>query len=184
MKELAFNKCPAVAPLGVLDQESGWEKLELSRDLIEKNLSALKSSADFLKKLKKAFSSGEYDKPPVDVESSLYDSFIPDADKVRLAAVRTGNATSLADFHPNFADERLPELLLHYKAKNFPTSLSDSEMEKWQEYRHARLNRQAPVFLSELKQFKEVAEKSNNSDQLFLLEELSLWYQSLQDSDY
>ena len=184
VKELAFNKCPAVAPLGVLDQESGWEKLELSRDLIEKNLSALKSSADFLKKLKKAFSSGEYDKPPVDVESSLYDSFIPDADKVRLAAVRTGNATSLADFHPNFADERLPELLLHYKAKNFPTSLSDSEMEKWQEYRHARLYRQAPVFLSELKQFKEVAEKSNNSDQLFLLEELSLWYQSLQDSDY
>ncbi len=184
VKELAFNRCPAVAPLGVLDQESGWQKIDLTREQVQKNLDSLKSHPEIIKQLKKEFDSDEYDKKPVDVEASLYDSFVPDADRLRLSAIRTSNASSLADFHPNFADERLPELLLHYKAKNFPSTLSDEETKKWQEYRHARLNRQSPVFLSELKKFKTEAEKTNNEEHLFLLEELSLWYQSLQDADY
>ena len=183
-KELAFNRCPAVAPLGVLDQESSWEKISLSREEIEKNLEDLKKNADFVKKIKAELEADKFTGKPVDVESSLYDSFAPDSDRLRIAAVRSGTESSLADFHPLFDDERLSELLIHYKAKNFPSSLSESETKTWQEYRRARLSRQAPVFLAELQKFQEIASRTGREDQSFLLEELYLWYESLQESDY
>ena len=184
IKELAFNRCPAVAPLGVLDQESGWEKIDLTRETVTKNLEILKSHSDILKQLKVEFDSDEFENKSPDVESSLYDSFAPETDRVRIAAVRSGTANSLADFHPNFDDERLSELLVHYKAKNFPMSLTDTESKQWQEYRRARLTRQAPVFLRELQKAQETATRFGREDQLYLLEELYLWYESLQESDY
>ena len=70
-------------------------------------------------------------------------------------------------------DERLPELLLHYKAKNFPISLSEDETKKWEEYRLSRLKRQEPYFLKELER---IAMDEKNS---FIVEELKLWYESL-----
>ena len=97
---------------------------------------------------------------------------------VRVGVIKDMDETTLADFHPNFADERLPELLLHYKAKHFPTSLTEAETQKWQEYRQNRLNRQAPIFLAELQKFQ-----AEGADE-FILEELRLWFQSLQDSGY
>ena len=179
VKELAFNRCPAVAPLGVLDQESGWEKISLTKKQIEENLASLKSHPEIIKQLKAEYDSKEYDKKPVDAESALYDSFIPDSDRVRIAAIRTGTEASLADFHPNFDDERLPELLLHYKAKNFPTTLSEDETQSWDKYRTSRLSRQAPLFLSELEKFSKSPDVASDNEKQFLHEELYLGYQSL-----
>ena len=177
-KELAYNRCPAVAPLSVLDAEEGWEKIQLSKETLEKNLESLRQHRDIISRIAKENSEDSYEQEPFDAESALYDGFVDDRDRVRLNAIREMDENSLADFHPNFADERLPELLLHYKAKNFPTSLSESETKKWQEYRTKRLNRQAPIFLAEMQKCQQ-----NGADS-FILEELMLWYQSLQDSDY
>ena len=177
-KELAFNRCPAVAPLSVLDKNNGWEKISLDKETIKNNLKILDTHSELIKKLKNEENSREGIQAGVDPESSLYSSFLPDSDRPRLSAGRNADENDLADFHPVFADPRLPELLLHYKAKNFPTSLSESETKKWEEYRQARLNRQAPAFLSELEKFK----KSGADD--FILEELFLWYESLKESDY
>lgn len=184
-KELAYNRCPAVAPLSVLDAQNGWEKIELTKDQIAQNLSALHSHANLLKRLQNEHSADKYDKAPFDAETALYDGFLEDSDRVRTATVRDADtAEKLADFHPNFADERLPELLLHYKAKNFPTSLTEPETEKWQQYRTSRLNRQSSFFLAEMQKFAKDPEVAQNDEKQFLLQELYLWYQSLQDNDY
>ena len=184
-KELAYNRCPAVAPLSVLDSQDGWTKIDLEKDQIARNLSALQSHPDLFKRLQAEHLADKYDKPPYDAETALYDGFTPEPDRVRLAAVRnTDTAEQLADFHPNFADERLPELLLHYKAKNFPTSLSEDETKKWQTYRKTRLNRQAPLFLAEMEKFAKDPEVQASDEKQFLLQELYLWFQSLQDPDY
>lgn len=173
-KELAPNKCPAVAPLSVLDAENGWAKIELSKDLINKNLKILTSHPEIIDQLKTELKNLTFDRPPVDAEASLYDGFPPDSDKVRFRAIRAMTTPEeLADFHPNFADPRLPELLLHYKAKNFPTSLSDSEEQSWQEYRKRRLERQSAPFVEELQKFQQTGADP------FILEELYLYYQSL-----
>ena len=177
-KELAYNRCPAVAPLSVLNSSDGWNKIELTKDQIEKNLASLRQHKDLIKRLATEHVHDKYDKPPYDAETALYDGFLDDRDRVRVGVIKDMDESELADFHPNFADERLPELLLHYKAKHFPTSLTEAETQKWQEYRQNRLNRQAPIFLAELQKFQ--AEGADD----FILEELKLWYQSLQDSGY
>ena len=183
-KELAYNRCPAVAPINVLDSQNGWGKIELTKEQMETNLTSLQNHPEILERIKSEHLADKYDKSPVDVESSLYDSFIPDNDRVRLTTIRSLDENGLADFHPNFTDERLPELLLHYKAKNFPNSLSEDESSKWQAYRAARLNRQAPIFLAEMQKYQNSPEIINSKDKSFLLDELMLWYQSLQDTDY
>ena len=77
----------------------------------------------------------------------------------------------MADFSPEFLDERLPELLLHYKGRNFPESLSETETKAYEIYRRARLERQVPKFLEELEKLYEKDE--------FLGEELKLYFESL-----
>ena len=93
-----------------------------------------------------------------------------------MAAVRNADGQKLADFHPDFHDARLPELLLHYKGRNFPESLSESESSKWEEYRRARLSRLAPKFLEELQKLYEKDE--------FVAEELKLYFENVFASDY
>ena len=42
-----------------------------------------------------------------------------------------------------FDDQRLPEMLFRYRARNWPDSLSNDEQEQWQLYRHERLTHEA-----------------------------------------
>lgn len=183
-KELAYNRCPAVAPISVLNSQNAWEKIELTEEQINKNIESLQKHPEIIERIKSENLADKYDKPPLDAETSLYDGFTPDNDRIRITAVRSMDADSLADFHPNFTDERLPELLLHYKAKNFPNALAEDEAQKWQAYRASRLNRQAPIFLAELEKYRQDPTTTQDPDKTFLLDELMLWYQSLQDNDY
>lgn len=86
-----------------------------------------------------------------------------------MEAVRNADKNKLADFHPDFDDVRLPELLLHYKGRNFPETLSEQENEKWESFRRARLEKQLPRFLAELETVKDD----------FIKEELKLYLESL-----
>ena len=113
-------------------------------------------------------------KKSADPEAQLYDAFLPDSDKLRVEAVRNADAKALADFHPEFQDERLPELLLHYKARNFSQSLSESEQTAWEAWRSARLNNQLPKFMAALQR---IAHSDTADD--FLLQELQLWLESV-----
>ena len=176
VKELCFNKCPAVAPISVLDSEDGWNRIGLSREEIEKNLESLLKHPEFAEAMRSQYENRPEFPKAVEPEMALYDGFLDDRDKIKVAAVRNANAEKLADFHPDFNDERLPELLLHYKGRNYPNSLSETETKKWEEYRRARLERQAPRFLEEL---SKVYEKDE-----FIGEELKLYFGSLFDTEY
>lgn len=172
VKELSYNKCPAVAPMGVLD-EATRERLAIDLTVIQKHLAILSKHIAFGGAVREAFELREPYAPATDVEGQLYDGFINDKDKGRVAAVRNASANELADFHPDFADERLTELLLRYKARSFPASLSDDERVAWDEYRANKLKTNLPVFLSVLEKLAPYA-----SDR-FLIEELQLWAESV-----
>ena len=173
---MCFNKCPAVAPLSVLDNNDGWEKIGLSRDIIERNLQTLLKHPEFAEAMRSQYENRPEFPKAVEPEAALYDGFLDDRDRIKVAAVRNADAEKLADFHPDFNDDRLPELLLHYKGRNFPESLSETETKEWEAYRKARLERQAPKFLEEL---KKVYEKDE-----FIGEELKLYFESLFDTEY
>lgn len=110
-----------------------------------------------------------------DPEAQLYDGFLSDRDKLRVETVRNATERELADFHPEFSDERLSPLLLHYKARNFPKSLSESEQATWEEWRAMRLQRQLPGFMKALSR---LAASASESDQ-FMLQEMQLWAESV-----
>ena len=112
--------------------------------------------------------------PAVDAESALYDGFLDNADRRSCEAVRNAQPRELATFSPIFHDERLPELFLHYKARNFADTLSEAEQKTWEKYRQKRLQSQQNNFI---KAMQELAQQGADH---FLLEELQLWYQSLQ----
>ena len=176
VKELCYNKCPAVAPLGVLDKDGGWEKIGLTREMVERNLQKLLAHPEFAEQMRAEYEARPEFPPAVEPEAAIYDGFLSDNDRIKVAAVRNADAGRLADFHPDFSDARLPELLLHYKGRNYPESLSESEAAEWEKYRRERLARQASKFIEEL-------EKNYKRDE-FVGEELKLYFDNVFAEDY
>lgn len=176
VKQLQYNRCPAVAPLAVLDVEDGWKRVCLSRGEIDENLKLLLEHPDFAEKIRSVFEDRPQLMGSATPEVSLYDGFLPDTDRLRVEAVRQADAQKLADLHLDFHDERLPELLLHYKARNYPKSLSESEMTSWEEWRASRLHEQLPKALEAI----EKASKEDLTDtQQYILAEIQLWVEGI-----
>lgn len=173
VKELAFNKCPAVAPLGVLDK-SAQNRLDISLEKIEANRQAL--DPQFAAKIAAVYAGREAYKSDSDVEGQLYDGFMNDKDKSRLEAVRTADKKALVDFSLDFVDKRLPELLLRYKARWLPKSLSASEQEAWQEYVYKKFETQTPGYINSLQKLSQQYQADDTAQ--FLLEELRLWLEA------
>lgn len=172
VKELVLNKCPAVAPVGVMD-EASEKRLGLTKDTVRENLSHLAAMTDFGDRVREAFEMREPYAAANDVEAQLYDGFINDKDKPRMSAVRAADANELADFNPQFIDERLSTLLLRYKARSFPTALTDAEQQEWESYRSAKIKAGLSAYLSALERCA-----ASGADQ-FLLQELQLWAESI-----
>ena len=181
-KILQYNKCPAVAPMGVLTEENR-QRLNIDLAEIQKNLDVLRKNPHFAENLRSAFerrsevfqdkSSAEKPAP----EARLFEGFVSKSDDIKIEAVRNSTDRELADFHPDFADERLTDLLLHYKARNFPKSLSSQEKELWEEYRVENLQKMMPNFM---KEFQEIANNQNlNSQEEYILEEIKLWLENI-----
>jgi exodeoxyribonuclease I len=75
----------------------------------------------------------------VDVDEDLYGGFIGSADRRQLESLRRLPAAQLAGRTPPFEDGRLAELVFRYRARNFPHTLSEHELEQWEQHRAARL---------------------------------------------
>lgn len=175
VKELTYNRCPAVAPVGVID-EAARQRLEIDMTVIATHMETLRANPAFGDAVREAFEMREPYEPSSDAEHQLYDGFIPDSDKVRVATVRAADANDLADFHPQFVDERLAELLFRYKARQFPVSLSDDEQTRWQAYRTAKLQSRAPAYYEALERLQRSRADS------YTLQELYLWAESIMPS--
>lgn len=172
VKELSPNKCPAVAPLGVLDPDS-QVRLEITLDMIQKHISILASNPAFGEAMRTAYEMREPYEQSSDVESQLYNGFSDNKDKPRIEAVRNASPKELADFHPNFVDDRLTHLLVRYKARWYPQTLSDEERIVWEEYRTQKLQSIMPRY------FETLQKMAAGPFDKFILEELQLWAEAI-----
>jgi exodeoxyribonuclease-1 len=180
IKELQYNHVPAVAPLGVLAQQEGWKKIGLSQKIITKHRNSLLSVPGFAENVRSIFENKPDYKSSPDPEVRLYDSFMPDVDKPRIESVRKADVGQLADLHPDFADERLPMLLLHYKARNFPASLAEDEIIAWEKWRADKIVAALPGFTKTLQSLSRTITDGNKQ---FILQELQLWAESILSAD-
>lgn len=175
-KELHLNKAPAVAPLGVLEQEGGWEKVSLDLATIEAHKAVLIANPHFAENIRSAFESRPEFQKSSDPEAQLYDGFLNDRDRLRIETVRNATERELADFHPEFTDERLNDLLLHYKARNYPGTLSEDESRQWERWRSGHVVSRLPAFVKSL---NKLAATEADESKLFVLQELQLWAESI-----
>ena len=186
VKELPYNKAPAVAPLGVLTQDDGWAKVQLSEGAIQKHLKVLLEHPDFAERLRSLFERKKEYPSVTDPDFQLYDGFVGDKDRDQMRIVRSVGENELADLQPEFADERLMQLLPRYKARNFPKSVTAHEREQWEEYRAGRLNEGLKGQLSLAAYLRRLAElaqaKQTDDNAQYLLQELQLWAESIAPS--
>jgi len=180
VKEMQYNRAPAVAPMGVLAGGDGWKKIKLDKVRVGKNKNILLSAPGFAENIRTIYENREDFKKSPDPEAQLYDGFVSEGDKLRIEKVRNTAENELADFHPNFTDERLDSLLLHYKARNFPKSLSEEDVARWEKWRSERIKAKLPTFISEL---MKISATTTDEGKIFVLHELQLWAESIMPAD-
>jgi exodeoxyribonuclease-1 len=142
LKEIHLNKSPMLLPPNMLDEKTA-ESLKIDKTLCEKHwkffygLTSVEHQA-ILKKLEALYVDNPFP-PAEDVEQMLYQGFLQDSDRYLLEQVRRLDECGLKSLKPAFLDSRLPELLFRYRARNFPTSLTEAEQQKWKDFCLMRL---------------------------------------------
>ena len=112
---------------------------------------------------------------PADVDSDLYGAFLSNSDRRKLDELRQLAPAQLASSRNGFEDERLPELVFRYRARNFPQTLTPDETEQWREHCTARLldgeggARSVDALLAEL---DELQQQVLEPDRMQVLEQL------------
>ncbi|HYF96570.1 MAG TPA: hypothetical protein VD947_00865, partial [Patescibacteria group bacterium] len=189
VKALQYNRCPAIAPLSVLDKGSE-KRLDINLDEVKKYQKILQDSDSFKNNLLKAIgiiNSGRKEQTQligsyVDAETMLYDGFIPDSDKDLSSQLRAAKPEDISSFTDKFSDERLKNLVLPYKARNFSKFLSDEERAKWEEHRIQLLlgGKESSMLAKFMTRLQEVSAREGlSADQQYLLEELRLWAENI-----
>jgi len=176
LKTVHANKCPILSPVNTLLPEIA-QCYGIDLRVCRQHLEIINSRATIAKKLQQVFSEAKFEQS-VDPDFMLYGGpFFSASDRESMDYVHTLSPNELLGYQNVFEDDRLPEMLLRYKARNWPEALTDEEREMWQEFRMARLSQpESQQLLSITDYFSEIErlrhEKTSESN-LSLLNELA-----------
>lgn len=144
IKTLQFNRCPAVAPLSVLDAQSE-KRLSLDMKKIIQNSQKLHEIKNWpqnillaLDILNKQQQTRLFKELQI-ADAKLYDGFFTDQDRRIMETIRQSDPSNLSGLTEKCKDERLKELLPLYKARNYPNQLSSDEKTRWLDYCRQKL---------------------------------------------
>ncbi len=192
VKTLKYNRCPAIAPLGVLDKDS-QKRLQLDPSVYMENFKKLEAiKQDFCKQLKEALEimdtkqQSKLLEDEGEVDHRLYDGFFDSKDKIVMRVVRAASPEELSSHQDSFHDSRLNALLPLYKARNFPKAMDEKDRQTWELFRERKLlgggteSRMARYFarIGELE-----SRDGLSNENRYLLQELQLYAQSIMPGD-
>ena len=180
LKLIHVNRCPVVAPLTVVRAQD-QQRLQLDMADYQARARVLTEAQEVWQQKLNVIYAREDFTPSEDPEQQLYDGFLGDRDRRLCEQVRLSDPEQLGKDTWPFDDERLPELLFRYRARNFPATLSEQEHERWQLFCQQRLTDPAfgaPLTLSQFNEAVEGLARSATPAQLRLLEQ---WQRYAQD---
>jgi exodeoxyribonuclease-1 len=163
IKELAFNKSPMFVPNVYKLENKITEQLQIDIDKCMDNLSYIRDNqTQITEKIKSIYTKDSERTPALDVDQSLYDNFIDKTDRLICNEIQNLSSDELKKFKPEFKDKKLSKLLLNFKARNFPESLTENEHEEWFEIVQSRVQNGENGYLS-LENFYKSLEKQKIS---------------------
>jgi exodeoxyribonuclease-1 len=163
-----------VAPLSVLRSED-QQRLGLDMSLYQERALRLSDAQTvWLDKVQAMYASEAFTSSQ-DPEQQLYDGFIGDRDRRLCEQVRSADPAQLAQQQWPFDDERLPELLFRYRARNFPDTLNFEEQERWRLFCQQRLSAPEWGAPNTLETFVEAAAQWSITATSFQREVLNEW---------
>lgn len=152
LKLVHLNKCPVLTTVKLLD-DAAAQRLNIDKAVCERHWQQLQA-ADLTRKLQQVYA-GNHFAPSPDAEQQLYGGFLQDADKRTCEQVRRAGAEQFLRQHFVFEDPRLTTMLLRYRARYFPQTLSADERQEWESWRREWLTNPAAgagITLDELHQ--------------------------------
>jgi exodeoxyribonuclease-1 len=101
------------------------------------HLRQLQTASGVVEKIQDAISQGGFEQHD-DPDLMLYQGeFFSASDKQVMTELRNSAPVDLMRFTQSFQDNRLPEMLTRYRARNFPSELDKVEQESWNDYRRS-----------------------------------------------
>jgi len=165
LKTIHINKCPVVAPVNTLDAESE-QRIDINPQQCQLHLQQLLQAGNIKDKLSQVFKHNPFPAEN-DPDKSLYSGgfFSPD-DKQRMDQLRKLTANELKTAEFNFDDQRIPEMLFRYRARNYPDSLNDDERKQWNDYRRQRFTQDENNGAFNIQLFKQILCEHLDNNQL------------------
>ncbi|MCB1661605.1 MAG: exodeoxyribonuclease I [Pseudomonadales bacterium] len=137
LKAIHVNKCPVVVPANLVTPEVA-ERLNIDIAGCLENLEKIKQAPDLGAKIADVFDQS-YDQV-TDPDLMLYSGgFFSNHDKNLMEQLRRLPPQQLVDLRLTSDDQRIPEMLFRYRARNYLETLSEAELAHWEEYRKDRL---------------------------------------------
>lgn len=149
LKTIHINRSPIVGTRKLIDAAAA-ERVQLDIGLCERHAAMLRRETRWLEKLRDVLAL-----PPLserqEPETALYTGgFFSDQDRNLMRELRQSTPQELAERSWYFDDDRLSEMLLNYRARNFPQTLSEGEQAQWHEHCEQRLSAALPDYQAAL----------------------------------
>ncbi|MCW8108740.1 exodeoxyribonuclease I [Alteromonas ponticola] len=140
IKLIHINRSPFIAPASALTDKRALH-LGIDKELCAKNYKLLTSDNALREKIIDVYrdESGRPDEH-VDADHALYSGgFLTNEERNWCQRVRETNPDQLVLLQDDMQNPKLKTLLFRYRARNYPHTLSDSELHQWQAHRRDRL---------------------------------------------
>lgn len=186
IKTLQYNRCPAIAPITVLNSESS-ERIKIDMHQVKKHAELLAKNPAFIEKIAKALGIMEDKQSQLaleteaPVDAQLYASFWSEKDKHQLHLVHQHPPATLAELLPKISNNRLHKLLPLYKARNYPDLLTPEERDAYEVHRQEVLfgGGSESRYAHFLKRLRELSLSRQTTNDQYLLTELHLYAESI-----
>jgi exodeoxyribonuclease-1 len=185
LKEVHLNRCPALVAWPHLRAQD-LARLSIDVPAIQRRATRLRDAgAALAEKVRRVYARARPSRDPADVDAGLYDGFVGDGDKRRFSDVRATAPHMLGSSDFCFTDQRLPELLFRYRARNWPQSLTVDERARWDDYRRRRLSTESELSEMSLERYRLELQQlrslhAGDGGKLALLDRLDAWSRDIE----
>lgn len=176
VKLVHINKCPSLAPAKALLPENA-ARIGIDREACLRHLKQLQQRPEIREKLVALFANETPFEPSINVDEQLYSGFFSEGDQHNMQIIRETHPNNLPALDLAFQDPRLEKLLFNYRARNFPATLNESEMQRWHSHCRTYFEQQLPTWLDELNSLTQ--EHQNDNEKMAILKQVYLYVEDL-----